>query len=246
MNSTAYKLMELYNWRYSSGSTTKEYQSVANADVALIHRNLDFSDAFVCDVGCGSGAHLLALAEAGVKYSVGIDLSTEALTRILYSHPLIPSLLIHGDFREWVTTEQFDALVCSLLPIKFGLPNETEKIFHKLSTLLKVNGILFLKLFVREKVGALIGHYEVRYNQSSPIKVSDVTFTRKSNRLVIKQHYEDRPETLQSEELYLPSFQEITSSLSHLALEVLHVLPLSHLKDDVSVPGTVSLLAKKR
>ena len=246
MNSAAYKLMELYNWRYSRGSTTKEYQSIADVDITLIGNNIDVSHAFVCDLGCGSGAHLVALAEAGAQYAVGIDLSTEALTHLLNSYPYTSTLLIHGDYMNWTVTEQFDALVCSLPSIEVDPQNATTKICRKLSTLLKVNGILFLKLFVREKVEALTGHYSIRYDQSGPIKVSDVTFIRRSNTLLIKQYYEDQPDAVLCEELYLPSLHEITSSLSHSAMDIVQIFSPEYIEDNLSIPGTVSLLAKKR
>jgi predicted TPR repeat methyltransferase len=65
----------------------------------------------VCDIGCGSGRLLLALAEQNVTRLVGVDLSEtmlEAARARLGELPGASCELIHSGFADWQTEERFD------------------------------------------------------------------------------------------------------------------------------------------
>ena len=56
-------------------------------------------DAVVADLGCGSGELLIALAEAGVRRSIGIDLSTAAVARAAKRAPALTWIVANADRR---------------------------------------------------------------------------------------------------------------------------------------------------
>jgi SAM-dependent methyltransferase len=92
------------------------------------------ASASVLDVGCGSGRYITALAEAGVRRIVGIDLSIEMLELARRQTSQLSGAqieFIHGDFSEWSSVEQFDLIVAMGF---FDYVNEAATVLAKMRT----------------------------------------------------------------------------------------------------------------
>src|SRR6476646_2131948 len=62
--------------------------------VPYLRKNgVPFADKSICEIGCGEGGVLAALADEGAKYSLGIDIRQEAIDRaeIIFNALNIPS-----------------------------------------------------------------------------------------------------------------------------------------------------------
>lgn len=89
------------NQRYYFG-----YQYGLGADYIVPYlrsRGVDFRGSNICEIGCGEGGVLAALADQGAKYALGIDIRQEALDR---AEIIFPALHIPSDFRIHDVTNQ--------------------------------------------------------------------------------------------------------------------------------------------
>lgn len=68
----------------------------------------------VADIGCGSGRYIAAMAQAGVKRIVGLDLSAEMLELARQHTVRLTNTqieLVQSDYLDWKPSEQFDLIV---------------------------------------------------------------------------------------------------------------------------------------
>src|SRR5439155_20263671 len=101
----------------------------------------------ICEIGCGEGGVLAALADEGATYSVGIDIRQEAIDR---AEKIFRALHLRGDFRihdvtnqptpdEW--SEQFDFV--TLRDVMEHL-EDTERSLRNVMEFLRPGGYLYV------------------------------------------------------------------------------------------------------
>lgn len=89
------------NERYYFG-----YQYGLGVDYIVPHLRscgVDFAGKNICEIGCGEGGVLAALADQGAAYALGIDIRQEALDR---AEIIFPALHIPSDFKIHDVTNQ--------------------------------------------------------------------------------------------------------------------------------------------
>jgi SAM-dependent methyltransferase len=113
----------------------------------LRSKSVPFKDKNICEIGCGEGGVLAAIADEGTKYALGIDIRQEAIDR---AEIIFRSLGINSDFRihditnqptptEW--REQFDFV--TLRDVMEHLDN-TEGSLNHVMEFLKPGGYLYV------------------------------------------------------------------------------------------------------
>lgn len=240
MIGTTEKIEALYDWRHALGGTNKNYKPIAQADVHLLGTYIDLSTAKVCDVGCGGGAHLNALLEAGVRFPVGVDLSGRALTALLRSNDAGRLLLVRGDVTQWRLRQMFDALICSLPPLVHEGRMSLRAFVCTLHSLLKRGGMLLLKLLTRESAPSMVGSYAVQYEGARDVTYSNVSQAKHGRSMLIEQYVGDAPSDKRTEELALPCLKDIRAALDTAGFQ----LEKTSEQATASLPGTQTFLAR--
>src|SRR5262245_8361673 len=97
-------------------------------------------------IGCGNGRNYLPLLDAGLDL-FGVDVSPEALRRLVQRRPTIPQQrLICQDFRAFTCREApFDYMV-AIQVFQHGDEAAIRAYFEKTATLLKPGGYFFLRV----------------------------------------------------------------------------------------------------
>lgn len=240
MTGATEKIEALYDWRHALGGTNKDYKPIAQADVHLLGTHINLTTAKVCDVGCGGGTHLNALLEAGVRFPVGIDLSSRALAALLQGNVAGRLLLVRGDVTRWRLRQAFDALICSLPPLVHEGRMSLCEFVRTLYALLKRGGMLLLKLFTLESVPSIVGSYAVQYEGATEVTYSNVSQVKNGRSMVIEQHAGDTPNDKRIEELALPCREDIRAALDTAGFKLEEILELA----TASLPGTQTFLAR--
>ncbi len=133
------------NERYYFG-----YQYGLGADFLvpyLLRKGVDFRGKNICEIGCGEGGVLAALADQGAEYALGIDIRQEALDR---AEIIFPALGIHSEFKihditnqetpaEW--RQQFDFV--TLRDVMEHL-DEPERSLRHVMEFLRPGGFLYI------------------------------------------------------------------------------------------------------
>lgn len=234
------KIEALYDWRHDLGGTNKDYKPIAQADVDLLGKHINLTTAKVCDVGCGGGAHLHALLEAGVRFPVGIDLSSRALAALLEGNDADRILLVRGDITLWRMRQTFDAVICSLPPLAHEGRMCLCAFTCTLYTLLNRGGVLLLKLFTLESVPSIVGRYAVHYEGATAITCSDVSQAEHGRSMRIEQHAGDAPNDTRIEELALPSREDVCAALKGAGFQLEGMIDHT----TASLPGTQTFVAR--
>lgn len=234
------RIEALYDRRHGFGGTTKDYEPIAQADVDLLGRHTDLSAAKACDVGCGGGAHLRALVEAGARFPVGIDLSGRALTALLEGNDSSRLLLVRGDVTLWQQRNFFGAMICSLPPLDHEGRMCLQAFVVTLYKLLNRGGLLLLKIFTLESVPSIVGRYDVNYDGATCETCSEVTYDEYRRTMSIVQHHSDTPSDIITEEIALPSSEGVFAALDKAGFVTEQVI-----NDRTSLlPGTETFVAR--
>jgi SAM-dependent methyltransferase len=234
------KIEALYDWRHDLGGTNKEYMPIAQADVDLLGNHIDLTTAKACDVGCGGGAHLNALLEAGARFPVGIDLSGRALTVLLEGNDANGILLVRGDVTLWRHRQAFDAVICSLPPLAREGRMCLRAFTCTLYDLLNRGGVVLLKLFTRESVPSIVGSYAVHYEGATAVSCSDVSQAEHGRSMRIEQHFSDAPNDTRIEELALPARDDVCAALNEAGFVLQQMIDHT----TASLPGTQTFIAR--
>ncbi|MCB1469853.1 MAG: class I SAM-dependent methyltransferase [Rhizobiaceae bacterium] len=240
MTEASDKIKAIYDWRHALGGTNKDYKPIAQADVDLLKKYIDLTTAKVCDVGCGGGAHLGSLLKAGVRFPVGIDLSSRALAALLEGNDADKILLVHGDVTLWQMRQSFDAVICSLPPLAHEGRMCLQPFVGTLYNLLNQGGVLLLKLITLESVVSIVGSYTVNYDGAKCGTCSEVTYDQFRRTMRIVQHSIDTPDDIMIEELALPSSEDVFMAIAKAGFSA------EQLIDDriFLLPGTQTFVAR--
>ena len=107
----------------------------------------------VLDVGCGDGAHALALAQRGYGVT-GVDLSASQLARAEHARDMIGAnvAFLKGDMRDLPVAGPYEGIVC--LGTSFGYYDDEENraVLRALGALLAPGGRLMLQVFNRDHI----------------------------------------------------------------------------------------------
>lgn len=126
-----------------------------------VEREVDFvvkalklpPDAEILDIGCGDGAHCVALAKKGYRVT-GLDLSRSLLERALVdaNKAGVSVRFIEADMRELNFERKFDAVIC--LNSTFGYFDDAEnlRVLRAMSRALKPRGQMILDVVNRDWV----------------------------------------------------------------------------------------------
>jgi SAM-dependent methyltransferase len=99
----------------------------------------------VLDVGCGTGGHLAALSDAGLR-TVGVD-KNEHVVAFARSQHRGPEFIV-GDMRGLRVSGQFDALTCLCTTFSYNLTNdEVVAALRSFRGALRVGGSLIIDVF---------------------------------------------------------------------------------------------------
>jgi 2-polyprenyl-3-methyl-5-hydroxy-6-metoxy-1,4-benzoquinol methylase len=113
----------------------------------VMDRAGDVRGASICDVGCGSGRFVSALAQRGARRVVGIDLAPRmlALASGLVTADGIAERceFVRGDVLSWDTSEQFD------LTLAIGFWDYTAEPSSRLQAIRRLTGRRFLSTWPR-------------------------------------------------------------------------------------------------
>lgn len=95
-------------------------------------------------VGCGNGRNYLPLIDAGAKLQ-GLDISEEAIRRLVIRRPGRRLPVTAGDFRRYADGAAFAYLV-AIQVFQHGGDDDAERYFANVATALKPGGIFFLRV----------------------------------------------------------------------------------------------------
>jgi SAM-dependent methyltransferase len=99
----------------------------------------------VLDVGCGTGGHLAALSDAGLR-TVGVD-KNEQMVAFARSNIRGPEFIV-GDMRRFRLPDQFDALICLCTTFSYNLTNdEVAASLRSFRRALRLGGFLIIDVF---------------------------------------------------------------------------------------------------
>ncbi|MBX7083991.1 MAG: methyltransferase domain-containing protein [Nannocystaceae bacterium] len=103
------------------------------------------------DVGCGDGRHAGALSDAGVRM-VGLDVSAAQLRAAADSvGPSLPNMRwVHGDVRDRVVTDTFDAVLCLGTTVGYYDEPQNRRVIEGLRDLCRVGGRVVIHVINRD------------------------------------------------------------------------------------------------
>jgi SAM-dependent methyltransferase len=241
MSEQARQIAALYDWRHSIGHGVRSYKPIADADIELIARHHPIEGAKVADFGCGGGTHLQALVRAGARYPLGIDVSSGALAAAARLCSNDSVLLMHGDWTRWKLTGAFQIALCSLPPVARRGNQRLTNLIRRLAESLSPDGLLFLKVFTRERVSEIIGTYSVVYDGSATKLHSRVELLQGGSVLKIRQNAERFEEDEQVEYVALPRRRDVRTSLSETGMRLVN----DRAQMSGRLPGTDIMIARK-
>lgn len=164
-------------------------------DLSVLRHLVNSWPPILCDVGCGLGWHLEALAAQGGTDLWGIDLSEQSLsmfaTRFVSGIPSVVKL-IAGDVRAWKCTGFFSAVTSFLSCLGEFSPDGDQDYMDSLARLLRPGGVLLISVFCQEEVEPILGEWTTTYSDSDkrPV-ITTLTYGDQTRSLHITQKFED-------------------------------------------------------
>lgn len=98
-------------------------------------------EAFVADLGCGSGRDVLAFGDMGHN-ALGLDAAEEL---IKLARERLEIKVIVGDMASWIASEPFDGIWCCASLIHLN-DVEKRKFFKNLERNLKTGGVIYISV----------------------------------------------------------------------------------------------------
>ncbi len=117
-----HQLAHLYDWP----GALEFAEHILGRDIEIFREQGIHEGAKILDLACGTGTLSLALAERGYEV-VGMDIARPMLEQAAQKQgeKNLPVKWVHGDMRQFLFTEPFDAVLCHYDSLNH-LSNETE------------------------------------------------------------------------------------------------------------------------
>lgn len=203
---------QLATQRWNQAYLTGKYEGegpipfVDDILTTLKHKNL--AEAKGLYVGCGNGRNYIPLIDEGLQLG-GLDISPEALQQIEAERPNSTNELVCADFLGYQPTAPLDYLI-SIQVFQHGTKDEAVKHFEKTASLLKTDGLFFLR--VNSTATQIFHNHEVV--ETSPEGGKTIIYTD-GPKAGLKIHFYTKEEL---ESLTADSFDAVTA-LAEVAMD---------------------------
>ena len=204
------------------------YRRQIEADIHALKQTGVKSDSYICDVGCGLGWHLDALADLGFNHLYGIDLSDMSLREFASRSGAVRSgiiQLVHGDARKWRTAAFFDVATSFLSCIGEYSPTGDLAYLRAMRRIVRRGGFIVVSCITRDDAHFLEGRKTSRYSKGSEVVVtSNVEINRRTWCMTIVQSVTGK-QSPPPERIHLYSIRELVKLARQAGFQIDKTIP---------------------
>ncbi|MFO0637485.1 MAG: methyltransferase domain-containing protein [Nannocystaceae bacterium] len=182
------------------------------------------------DVGCGDGRHAGALSDSGVRM-VGLDASAAQLRAAADAvGPSLPNLRwVHGDLRDRVVTDTFDAVLCLGTTLGYYDEPQNRRMIEGLRDLCRVGGRVVIHIINRDYAVPRLPARTWWQGQGCVV-LDEVDFLDRTSRINVRRTivFEDARQFEHAYSVRAYSLHELVGACEGVGLQVVEVSGSRH------------------